>query len=82
MVAGAPHVFFALLIVILSLNVRGSIPFSHPANIHFFRTISLGVPFCFGAVAVNYNRSWPIFWTIGVRGDSFVIPAIIAFLSE
>jgi len=45
MIAGAGHMFFCLLLVLLSLNIGGIFPYSYPVMSHFIASFRYAFPF-------------------------------------
>lgn len=70
------------MLVLLSFNVGGVIPYRYAVRIHFVVRLSFAIPFWFITFMLNFNPNWRLFWLVRIREGGFLLPTAIAIISE
>lgn len=81
-IRGTPHIFLTLLLVLLTLNISGSLPYHYPLSSHFFIIGRFAFSFWFRTVFVNLRPNLRLLFIGLIQEGGYLIPNVIVIFSE
>nr|AKE36668.1 ATP synthase subunit 6 [Meretrix lamarckii] len=79
---GTPHLFVSLLLVLMSLNISGNLPYHYPLSAHFLLIGSFALPFWFATVILYMSPNWRLVLVGLVQEGGYLVPNAMVMASE
>nr|YP_008854386.1 ATP synthase F0 subunit 6 [Meretrix lyrata]AGR50831.1 ATP synthase F0 subunit 6 [Meretrix lyrata] len=79
---GTSHLFVSLLLVLMSLNISGNMPYHYPLSAHFLLIGSFALPFWFATVILYMSPNWRLVFVNLVQEGGYLVPNAMVMISE